>query len=135
MPSPKNGQAGSLVPPAKPKQALEADQADPGEVEEVKSDQIKTGTGKYGSMPIKALSPNQSADDDGPEKQAWIEIELVDEEGKPVAGEGYSLTLPDGQTVAAGTLDEKGCARLDGIDPGSCKVTFPRLDQKAWTPS
>ena len=41
------------------------------------------------------------------------------------------MTLPDG-TVAGGTLDEKGLARLEGIEPGSCKITFPNLDEEAW---
>ena len=49
-------------------------------------------------------------------------------------GEPYSITLPDGSTVADGTLDEKGRARVDNIDPGTCKVTFPNLDEEAWQP-
>jgi type VI secretion system secreted protein VgrG len=68
------------------------------------------------------------------DKKHWIEIELVDEAGQPVAGEPYQVTLPDGSTVADGTLDEKGRARVDNIDPGSCKVTFPNLDKEAWEP-
>ena len=44
------------------------------------------------------------------------------------------ITLPDGSTVASGTTDEKGRARVDGIDPGTCKVTFPELDRDAWEP-
>jgi type VI secretion system secreted protein VgrG len=51
-----------------------------------------------------------------------------------VPGEEYQVTLPDGSTVASGTLDEKGKARVEGIDPGSCKVTFPNLDKDAWKP-
>ncbi len=42
------------------------------------------------------------------------------------------ITLPDGSTVATGTTDEKGRARVEGIDPGTCKVTFPELDKDAW---
>ncbi len=57
-------------------------------------------------------------------KTSWIEIELVDEEGNPVSGEPYRVTLADGITVADGTLDEKGFARVDHIDPGTCKVSF-----------
>jgi hypothetical protein len=30
------------------------------------------------------------------------------------------------------TLDNREFARVDGIDPGSCKVTFPRPDKDAW---
>jgi hypothetical protein len=34
----------------------------------------------------------------------------------------------------SGTLDENGFARVEGIDPGQCKVTFPDLDKDAWSP-
>ena len=46
-------------------------------------------------------------------------------------GERYQIELPDG-SVAKGTLDQDGFARVDGIDPGTCKVTFPELDKEAW---
>jgi type VI secretion system secreted protein VgrG len=97
------------------------------------------------SMTLQQVAPaRRSAATDAPthdpnneenkEKKSWIEIELVDEEGQPVPGEPYRITLPDGTTVADGTLDEKGWARVDNIDPGSCKVTFPNLDKDAWEP-
>ena len=54
------------------------------------------------------------------------------EDDKPVTGMTYRITLPDGETVAEGTLNEKGFCRVDGIEPGSCKITFPLLDQDAW---
>src|SRR5881227_2766391 len=87
--------------------------------------------------PVKrsAASNAPTHDPNSPEakkKPHWIEINLVDEEGQPVPGEPYVITLPDGSTVADGTLDQKGFARVDGIDPGTCKVTFPNLDKEAW---
>jgi hypothetical protein len=133
MPSPKSGKAGSAVDPTEPKDALEADKADPGEVEKVKAEQRQTKTGKYGSVPSKPLKPEKE-DTGEAKKKSWIEIELVDKKGKPVPGEPYRVTLPDGETVAEGTLDEKGHARVEGIEPGSCKVTFPRLEKQAWKP-
>ena len=36
------------------------------------------------------------------------------------------------ESVAEGTLDDKGFARVDGIDPGNCQITFPNLDQDTW---
>ncbi len=65
------------------------------------------------------------------EKKHWIEIALVDEKGNPVPGHRYKIRLPDGSELT-GTLDSRGLARVDGIDPGTCKVTFPDLDQRAW---
>lgn len=64
-------------------------------------------------------------------KKHWVEIALVDDNGDPVAGQAYSISLPNGQ-VTTGTLDSKGLARVEGIDPGSCKVTFPDLDKSTW---
>ena len=55
----------------------------------------------------------------------------MDEQDNPVPGEKYEITLPDG-SVASGTLDEKGLARVDGIDPGLCQITFPELHRTTW---
>ena len=68
-----------------------------------------------------------------PEKKHWIQIELVDKENKPVKGEDFKLSLPDG-TVIEGSLDEHGRSRIEGIDPGTCTVTFPNLDKDSWEP-
>lgn len=61
----------------------------------------------------------------------WVEIELLDQAGKPVPGEQYQIELPDGSTVE-GNLDAKGQARVEGIDPGNCKISFPNIDKKSW---
>jgi hypothetical protein len=64
----------------------------------------------------------------------WIAIELVGEDGLPIPGEAYQITLPDG-SIREGILDSAGKAMLRGIDPGQCGVTFPRLDQQTWGPA
>lgn len=53
----------------------------------------------------------------------WIEVELQDEEGNPMANEPFELHLPDGSTEK-GTLDEKGFARVESVPPGSVEVVF-----------
>ncbi len=68
-----------------------------------------------------------------PDKSHWIEIELLEEDGTPVPGEEYRVKLPDGSPVE-GYLDDDGFAGIYGIDPGSCKVTFPNLDENIWHP-
>ncbi len=128
--TPKSGKAGTSVDPAEPKSAEEADKADPGEVEQTKAEQRKTQSGKYGSEKVKPHKPPQT-EEEKKQKTSWIEIEMVGEDDSPIPGEAYRITLPDG-TVAEGTLDDKGLARVDGIDPGNCQITFPNLDQDAW---
>jgi len=65
------------------------------------------------------------------DKHVWVEIELVDQFGKPVPNEPYSIELPDG-TTSAGSTDGAGLARVEGIDPGNCKISFTSLDQRSW---
>jgi type VI secretion system secreted protein VgrG len=113
------GASSNPVPPLSPLEALAAGTAAPG------------------------MDPAEAAAHDAPthteseedEEKSWIEIELVDEEGEPVPGERYRITLPDGETVATGTTDQNGMARVSGIDPGTCKITFPDLDKDAWEPA
>ncbi len=61
----------------------------------------------------------------------WIEIELIDEADGPIAGQLCRFTLPDGTTRTGQTNDE-GVARLDGIMPGECQISFTELDQRSW---
>lgn len=68
-----------------------------------------------------------------PEKVSWIEVALVDDDGHPVPHARYRVVTPDG-TVREGFLNPEGLARVEGIDPGTCVVTFPDLDQDVWKP-
>jgi len=131
MPSPKTGNAGSPVAPSDPQNALEADKDDPGKVEDVKAEQRQSQAGKYGTNQTKPFKSPETAEE-RKEKNSWISIKMTDEANKPVTGLAYRVTMPDGETVAEGTLDDKGAARINGILPGSCKVTFPTLDKEAW---
>lgn len=124
----KSGKAVTAVAPAQPDAADDADVADPGEVAEAKAEQVEKESGKYGETPKKA---HKKTDDEDDEKTAWIEIELIDEADEPVPSEKYEITLPDG-SVAKGTLDGDGFARVDGIEPGTCEISFPDLDKDAW---
>lgn len=63
----------------------------------------------------------------------WIEIILHDggHPPKPVAFQRYRVEGPDG-AILEGVLDAEGRARVMGLDPGVCKVTFPDLDKDEW---
>ena len=67
--------------------------------------------------------------DDAPERNDWLEIELVEgtDPPKPLAGEPYRVELPDGSSVE-GKLDKRGRARLSELPAGTCQVFFPQRD-------
>ncbi|MEO8810838.1 MAG: type VI secretion system tip protein TssI/VgrG [Rhodanobacter sp.] len=115
-----SGQAGSLVSPMAVLAAAVADHADPGKVPAWKSDPGKNPASD---------APTHKPDKD---KTHYIEIALVDEAGKPVAGESVRVILPDGKTVDEGCTNEKGEYKVKGIDAGNCQICFPDLDQNAW---
>jgi type VI secretion system secreted protein VgrG len=124
MPSPKSGTAGTPVTPAAPASAVDADDAVAGGIDDAQGAGATKQADQLSSVQVKPYKPD-------PAKKSWIEIKMVDEDNNPVPGAHYQVTLPDG-TVADGTLDDKGFSRVDGIDPGTCQITFPELDQEAW---
>lgn len=111
-----SGSPGSPVSPVAPQAPVEAATAEPGKQPQARS-----------ASPTHA--PQSSANQ---QKKNYIEIEMKDDEGNPMGGLRYAVVLPDGSTVADGTLDEKGYAKVENIDPGQCKVTFPDLHGDAW---
>ncbi len=62
---------------------------------------------------------------------SWIEVSLIGEDDQPVVGERYRIELPDGSAIE-GTIGASGVVRLEGIDPETCRVSFPELDASAW---
>jgi len=54
----------------------------------------------------------------------WIEIELLDQFGEPVAEAEYAVLLADGSEVE-GKLDSEGFARIEDVVPGPYSVQFP----------
>jgi len=127
------GSLGALVSPLPPLEAALADNAGPGAMQAKSSSQ--TSPARMSTLGVLPDAPTHHPHSpENKNKKHWIEIELLDEDGNPVPGEPYRITLPDGATIASGTLDHKGWARVDHIDPGTCQVTFPNLDKDAWRP-
>ncbi len=131
MPSPKSGTAGSLVKPTSPDDAKDADDATGGSTQDASNSGSKSGSAPS-SVPVKPMATFKP-DPGDPTKTSWIALQLsYESNGLPVAGMAYEVTLPDGKTLASGSTDENGYAKVDGIDPGSCQISFPGLDQEAW---
>lgn len=65
------------------------------------------------------------------EKDHWIVVELLGENGEPIPGELCRITLPDGDIIERHT-DSRGRVEEYGITAGDCIVEFPELDQDAW---
>ncbi len=62
--------------------------------------------------------------------EAWIEFVLTDTDNRPVRGEPYRVTLPDG-TVREGKTDERGLVCFTGVKPGNAQIEWPRLGHAA----
>jgi hypothetical protein len=67
---------------------------------------------------------------DAPE-ETWIEVLVVDDDDRPVAGVEYEIELSDGR-VRRGKTSEHGILRYDGMPPGSCKVKLLSVEAKGW---
>lgn len=62
------------------------------------------------------------------EPTSWIELEVLDDLGVPLADEPYEIVTGDGR-LRTGTLDGNGRAREEGIAPEDCQVRLPRLHE------
>jgi type VI secretion system secreted protein VgrG len=112
--------------PEAPDAPIDADEVEFGQDttyagEQREFDQVEAGAVAAGTLPPERV----------PVETTWIEIELINEADEPVPGERYELLLPDGKT-RTGSLDANGKAHVDGLEPGTCQICFPRLDAEAW---
>jgi hypothetical protein len=64
-------------------------------------------------------------------KSSWVEINLLDAAGEPVAAERYKIKLPDA-SIQEGSLDTHGHVEFYSINAGSCEVSFPNLEDDDW---
>lgn len=96
------------------------------------SDPIMTSSPAGSSVqPCGSPPPAGSEQTISPDKKSWISIKLVDQDDHVVPGEPFRIKLPDGSSVE-GQLDLGGQARISGIDPGNCQVSFPNRTASDW---
>lgn len=86
--------------------------------------------GAPGTIPVQPSKPDRPPKSVGP-VTTWIEIELIDENDAPVPAESVLVVEPSGATRRL-TTGDKGIARLEGLEPGTCDVSFPRIDGREW---
>jgi hypothetical protein len=61
----------------------------------------------------------------------WVELELVGTDGNPMANEPFVVEDSDGK-LHHGFLDGAGFARVMGVAPGECRVSFPERQEQHW---
>jgi hypothetical protein len=64
------------------------------------------------------------------QKRGWITIEVVDDLGVPVNAR-LRLELPDG-SVVEGSTNADGVWERQNVEPGTCKLALPTVDEAAW---
>ena len=111
------GTAVGICPPTAPEDPAKADDDKPGSKMKLEKQSIER----------KNKKPKKD-----PKKKSWVVVGLDDEQGNPVAGESFELWQGD-KLISSGSLNNKGRARVRGIDPGSYDLTFPKLDKDAWS--
>jgi hypothetical protein len=94
---------------------------------------IDPGTARLTILAEKG-EPVEAADVPEQEAVSFVEVELVDANNAPVAGQRYQVEFPDGR-VETGTLDANGLAFIEGVPKGDCEISFPDLDSSAWGPA
>ena len=129
MPSPKTG---TEVTPEAPEEPHAADKADPGEMAKIKSDEAKTGKGKYGSTEVD--DADDSGSDEGKDeepKKTWFEFQVLDAAGKAVKGEPCKITLPD-KTEKTLKTKSNGTVRIDDVEPGTVSIQLTDREDIEW---
>lgn len=63
--------------------------------------------------------------------ETWVEVLVVDDANRPMAGVEYEIELSDGR-VERGRTDEHGILRYEDLPSGSCKVRLLDVDASGW---
>ncbi|MCP4248479.1 MAG: type VI secretion system tip protein VgrG, partial [bacterium] len=114
--------------PAKPEDPAQADSSKPGKDTRYDGAEEMAEAEPLEEVPGQEFEPAEEEE----VVTSWIEIELVDEADRPVAGEYFEILAPDGKTLYKGSLDANGQAHRTVRGQGECQISFPNLDMEAW---
>jgi hypothetical protein len=64
--------------------------------------------------------------------RSWIEVRFLDQQDEPVPAGRFRIELPD-KSVQEGTISSGGLLHLEGIDPGSCRISLLDLEKAEWS--
>ncbi|MGE4296628.1 MAG: hypothetical protein AB7E47_01245 [Desulfovibrionaceae bacterium] len=87
-------------------------------------DQANQGTTGGGGQPTTTHSC--------PAPQDWIEFQLLDAKGQPIASAPWEAKVPGESTARTGVLDGDGKAKIDKIKTGDCRIVFPKHEVGDW---
>jgi hypothetical protein len=82
--------------------------------------------------PMPAEPPPKRAPAPAPKKKSWIEVRFLDASGEPISPGRYRIELPN-KSIQEGTISSAGIIHLEGIDPGSCRISFLDLEDAEWS--
>ena len=103
----KSGKKIAAVKPVEPDEVFDADEADPGKVEQVKAEQLQKQSGKYGKQPI---TPYKKPSDDDETKDTF-KVRLTNDAGEPLTRVPVIFGLALGEVEE--TTDSDGVAEVD----------------------
>ncbi len=83
---------------------------------------------KINTISLGGMDQEDLEDPELAEERGTIEFNLVDDKGKELPDQNYTVKLADG-TEQSGTLDEKGYAKLEDVPKERFKVRFPDLEE------
>lgn len=78
--------------------------------------------------------PREAPSEPPTPRPTYIDVVVVDPEGRPITDRPWRMRLPDG-SIASGMLGPDGRVFLDGIEGGICTLSFPTREERDWRPA
>jgi hypothetical protein len=73
-------------------------------------------------------TPRPSAREERTSEGAWLELELLNQQGEPVANRRFRVIQHE-RVVREGMTNANGFARVESLSPGTCDIEFVDFDE------